>query len=123
MRDGKFEFVVTTVQPGKASVGSGYLKATAQGQFVVVKLTVRNIGDRQQMFAGSAQKMTDQQGRELSTDTMAGIYLDSDNFLAEINPGNSVQGTLVFDIPKDAVPTTLELHDSVFSGGVTVRLS
>ncbi|WP_241249828.1 DUF4352 domain-containing protein [Rhodococcus sp. X156] len=123
VRDGKFEFVVNAVQPGTPTVGSEPLQTTAQGQFVVVKLSVRNIGDRQQIFNQSAQKLIDQQGRELSTSTVAGAYLDSNNFLAEINPGNSVDGTIVFDIPKDAVPTTLELHDSVFSGGVKVQLS
>ena len=30
---------------------------------------------------------------------------------------------VVFDIPVDAVPAALELHDSAFSGGVTVALS
>jgi hypothetical protein len=39
-----------------------------------------------------------------------------------INPGNAVTGKVVFDIPKGAKLTTLELHDSAFSGGVTVTL-
>ncbi len=43
-------------------------------------------------------------------------------FLNEINPGNTVKGMLVFDMPKDAKPTSIELHDSPFSGGVTLRL-
>jgi hypothetical protein len=38
-------------------------------------------------------------------------------------PGNSLTGTVVFDIPVDAVPASLELHDSLFSGGVTVTLT
>jgi hypothetical protein len=46
---------------------------------------------------------------------------DNDVFLKEINPGNSVKGTLVFDMPKDAKPATIEMHDSRFSGGVVVR--
>jgi hypothetical protein len=28
----------------------------------------------------------------------------------------------VFDVPADAVPASVELHDSAFSGGVTVTL-
>ena len=31
-------------------------------------------------------------------------------------------GVAVLDIPADAVPTSIELHDSMFSGGVTVAL-
>jgi hypothetical protein len=40
----------------------------------------------------------------------------------EINPGNVLKGIVVFDIPRNAEPTSLELHDSMFSGGVTVSL-
>lgn len=123
VRDGKFEFVVTAVDPGKSTIGTAPLDRTAQGQFVLVHISVRNIGSKQQMFDQSSQKMIDQQGRQLSPDTTSGIYVDPNNFLAQINPGNSVQGVLVFDIPKDATPTKLELHDSPFSGGVTVQLN
>ncbi|TQC41590.1 DUF4352 domain-containing protein [Rhodococcus sp. WS4] len=123
VRDGKFEFTVTAVDPGISTIGTEPLTSTAQGQFVLVHLTVRNIGDQQQMFDQSAQKMIDQQDRQLSSNAGDAIYVDSQNFLAEINPGNSVDGVVVFDIPKDSLPTKLELHDSVFSGGVTVQLS
>jgi hypothetical protein len=34
-----------------------------------------------------------------------------------------VTGVLVFDIPKDGRITSLELHDSPFSGGVTVDVA
>ncbi len=44
-------------------------------------------------------------------------------FLNEINPGNQVNGIIVFDVPKDVQPTRIELHDSLFSGGVTVPLA
>jgi hypothetical protein len=48
---------------------------------------------------------------------------DSSTFLNEINPGNSAKGKLIFDVPKSAELTALELHDSPFSGGVEVGLS
>jgi hypothetical protein len=35
--------------------------------------------------------------------------------LYEINPGNAVDGTVVFDVPKDTKIAQLELHDSPFS--------
>jgi len=121
VRDGEFEFTVTAVDPGKSTIGTGSISKTAQGQFVLVHVTVRNIGN-QQYFDESSQKMIDQQGRQLSPDTTAGVYVDPNNFLAQINPVNSVEGLLVYDIPNDAVPTKLQLHDSPFSGGVTVQL-
>lgn len=122
VRDGKFEFTVTAVEPGVPSIGSAPLSQDAQGQFVVVRITVSNIGDQAQTFDQSSQKLVDARGRELSSDPTAGIYLDDQNFLAQVNPGNSVQGVVVFDVPADAVPASLELHDSFLSGGVTITL-
>ncbi|WP_203792655.1 DUF4352 domain-containing protein [Actinoplanes couchii] len=57
-------------------------------------------------------------------DSSAAIYANEDGqvLFEEINPGNSVKGKLVFDIPADKKLTSLELHDSMFSGGVTVAL-
>jgi hypothetical protein len=34
----------------------------------------------------------------------------------------TVDGIVVFDVPADVTLTSLELHDSAFSGGVTVGL-
>lgn len=123
VRDGKFEFTVTGVEPGVAEVGDEYFSEQAQGQFVLVRLTVSNIGDEAQTLFGDNQTLVDDQGREHSANTTAGIYLDdNDTFVNEINPGNTVEGTIVFDIPADAVPVSIELHDSAFSGGVSVSL-
>jgi hypothetical protein len=121
VRDGKLEFTVTSIEPGVASVGSDAFGQKAQGQFVLMHLTIKNIGDKAQYFDGSSQKAFDAQGREFSADSGAAIYLeDSNSFLNEINPGNTVTGTVVFDMPLDAAIAKLELHDSPFSGGVDV---
>ena len=121
VRDGKFEFTVTSIEPGVPSVGSDAFGQKAQGQFVLIHLTIKNIGDKAQYFDGSSQKAFDAQGREFSADSAAAIYLsDSNSFLNEINPGNAVAGTVVFDMPLDAKIAKVELHDSPFSGGVDV---
>ena len=123
VRDGKFEFMVTKVKPGVATVGDSMLGKKAQGQFVLVSITVANIGDEPQTLVGDAQKLFDTQGRKFSVDTEAAVYLaDSNSIFEEINPGNSVKGTLLFDIPDGVKPARLELHDSPFSGGVDVGL-
>ncbi|MFC7878712.1 DUF4352 domain-containing protein [Isoptericola sp. NPDC057391] len=123
VRDGKFEFTVTKLEDGVQEVGDEILGEKAQGQFVLVHMTVENIGDEAQYFDGSSQSLVDTKGRTHSADSEAGIYLDESNsFLNEINPGNKVDGVVVFDIPKNATPATLELHDSMFSGGVEVAV-
>jgi hypothetical protein len=75
------------------------------------------------MFGGSSQKLKDAAGRTYDADSGSAIYLtDSNSFLKDINPGNRVSGTVVFDVPKGTKLADLELHDSMFSGGVTVPL-
>lgn len=126
VRDGKFEFVVKTVQPGLDEVGDNpYLREKAQGQFVIVTLSVQNIGDRAQGFSPSNQKLIDTQGRSFESDSSAQIALgDSDiPVWDDINPGNAVDVSLVYDMPAGAAPARIELHDSMFSGGVTVALT
>lgn len=124
VRDGKFEFVVSKVDCGKSTLGSGGLTKKAQGQFCLVALTVTNVGNESQYLDASSQKAMDAQGRQFSPDTAAAIYLgdQGNTFLNQINPGNKVDGQLVFDVPKDVKITKLQLHDSPFSGGVSVAL-
>ncbi|WP_263121067.1 DUF4352 domain-containing protein [Cellulomonas sp. RIT-PI-Y] len=121
--DGTFSFVVTGVETGVAQVGGEYLTSQAQGQYTLVHLTVTNTGSEPQYMFASSQEATDAQGRTFSVDSTATIYAgETDAWASEINPGNQITGTLVFDIPADATLSTVTLHDSPFSGGVTVRL-
>jgi hypothetical protein len=123
-RDGKFSFTVTKVKKGVRRVGDQYFGQTAQGQFVLINVTVRNIGNEARTFDSSSQKLTDAQGRDFDADGAATIAMgeQSNAFLKDINPGNGVKGILIFDVPKGVKLTKLELHDSMFSGGVTVPL-
>ena len=124
-RDGKFEFTVASVECGKPSVGTNeYLTKQAQGQFCLVNVTVKNIGSEAQTFDSSSQYLYDAANSKFSADGTASLYANpqGSTFLNQINPGNSVSGILVFDVPKDKTPVTAELHDSTFSGGVKVTL-
>jgi hypothetical protein len=124
VRDGKFEFTVTDVDCSKSALGNEYLNSKAQGKYCLVEVTVKNIGDAPQMFSGSTQKAYDAKGAEFTNDGGAEFYANDNNqtFLNEVNPGNHVKGKVVFDVPQSTTLTTLELHDSFFSGGVQVSL-
>ncbi|NUS73197.1 MAG: DUF4352 domain-containing protein [Corynebacteriales bacterium] len=124
VRDGKFEFTVNEVNCGVSQVGTEYLNATAQGQYCLVNITTKNIGDVPQTFFDSNQYGYGPNGEKFSTDSTASIYSNADTtlWMNEINPGNSLTGVIVFDIPKDGSIKTLELHDSAFSGGVSVQV-
>jgi hypothetical protein len=124
--DGKFQFTVTSIQCGKPSVSSpdGYITKTAQGQYCLLNITANNIGDQSQTLDSSSQYLYDSSNKKYSSDSEASIDISpTDNtFFNPINPGNTVSGTVVFDIPKGVTPTVAELHDSAFSGGVKVSL-
>lgn len=123
--DGKFEFTVTSVECGKASVGANqYLTKTAQGQYCLLNVSVKNIGDQAQSLVSSNQYLLNASGQKYSADDTATLYNapNGTSWYNDINPGNSVTGAIVFDIPKDQAPATAELHDSAFSGGVKVNL-
>jgi hypothetical protein len=123
VRDGKLEFTVTKIETGVAEIGDEFFGKKAQGQFLLLHVKVENIGDEAQTFFGENFTALDADDREFSADTEAAIYLDESNsFINEINPGNTAEGIVVFDVPKDTKITTLELHDSFFSGGVTVKV-
>ncbi|MEU8055226.1 DUF4352 domain-containing protein [Microbispora bryophytorum] len=125
VKDGKFAFKVTKVEKGLPQVGEGFTVSKAQGQYVLIHLTVKNIGDEAQMFSDSAQKLIDAKGRTFDADSGAAALglTDSNAFLNNINPGNAVNGILLFDVPKDIKLKAVELHDSIFSDGVTVSLA
>lgn len=125
--DGKFRFVVTSFKCGLSKVGNEYLSQTAQGQFCVANLSVTNIGDEPQTFLADNQRAY--VGKtEYTSDSEAATYYasqqgrDGGDWIRDINPGNTLKGSVLFDVPQGAGPDHLVLHDSAFSNGVTVTL-
>jgi len=122
VRDGKFAFVATSVDQSK-TVGdpsNQFETVTAQGEFLNVHLTVRNIGDQSQSFFAANQKL--QIGEdEFSADDAAAMWTQSAN--VSINPGNSIQAVVSFDVPPNTPEGgLLTVHDSLFSGGAQISL-
>lgn len=122
--DGDFQFVVNGVDCGETTIGNEYLNTQAQGQFCMVDLTISNVGSEAQSFLGDNATLFNAQGQQFSANSEAAIYLDNASSLyEEINPGNTLTSKVVFDVPVGMVPSSIELHDSMFSGGVTVALA
>ena len=121
--DGDFSFVVSGVDCSLTEIGNEYFGTKAQGQFCVVSVAVTNIGDTPGTFFGDNTTLLNAQGQQFAADIEAAIYLEeSASLLEEINPGNTLNSKVVFDVPAGTTPTAIELHDSAFSGGVTVSL-
>lgn len=125
VRDGQFEFTVTGVERVGNTVGEDFLAETAQGEFIIVRVDVTNIGDEPQMLDSSSQTLINEQGQELAPSSALFVLEDAQRtFLENINPGNSVTGApLLFDVAPGTVLDSIELHDSLLSGGVTVDLT
>ena len=122
VRDGKFAFVVTSIDSSTVAgdPSNQFMREEAQGVFVNVHMTVTNIGDRPQTFFADNQKLIIE-GREYSAHTMAAVWTGASN--VEVNPGNSIAAVVSFDVPNPPEGpkiNAVELHDSAFSGGVTV---
>jgi hypothetical protein len=124
VRDGKFEFTVTGVDCSKNTLGTDPVSTQATGVFCLVNVSVANIGDQAQTLDSTSQYGYDAAGKKYSTDTEAAFYLENagSTLFEQLNPGTSVDGVLIFDVPAGTQLTKLELHDSMLSGGVTVNL-
>ncbi len=122
--DGDFQFTVKGIECGKKSVGTADFGKKAQGEYCFVNLSVKNVGNKAGTFFGDNQKVFNAQGQEYAADTEAAIYVDdSKSFLEDINPGNTLTGLIIFDVPKGTSPVKIELHSTLFSKGVTVDLT
>jgi hypothetical protein len=112
---------------GVPSVGPDGFGETAQGQFCLVNVTVMNVGKSPEVFNDFTPKAYDANGTELSPNSGAGVWVNkggaSSTFLQSINPGNTVRGTLIFDVPKGTTLSSIVLHESEFTAGVKVPLS
>ena len=121
VRDGNFSFVITGVERVDAVADPEFpeIRKAAQGEYVIVKMTVTNIGAEPQTFFASFNTLSD--GTTVyQSDDEAWIYLG--NTLADLNPGDSVDTAVVFDVPRGTEVKSIELHDGPFSDGVTVGL-
>ena len=125
VRDGKFEFVVTSVSCGHKSIGVGPVSAKAKGRFCLVDLSVENVGSSGQLLLDSVQRGFDSEGESYTPDSGAGVIANAglSILISTIDPGRKVTGTIVFDVPNEVEITKLELHDSAFSRGATVTLA
>jgi hypothetical protein len=114
VRDGNFAFVVKTVDLSQPKVGN----RTAEGVFVVVHMTVKNIGDDFRTVYCQNQKIKDLAGRTYDDAINVGAEEDS----IAIKPGKRVDVTCAFDVPVGTLTAVVEVHDRAYSTGAAVRI-
>jgi hypothetical protein len=122
--DGQFTFTAQNLDCGETVVGPDYLEERAQGVFCLLQVRVENTGDQAQSLFADNQLLIDRDGTQYRSSDMATIVHSdgSQTIFSEINPGNAVEGTIVFDVPPGVEIIKAQFHDSAFSGGVQVHL-
>lgn len=125
VRDATFEFVVTGVErPGKTFPGKSHTTLTAQGEFVIVRVDVTNIGDDARRLDCQCQYLLNDRGQAISPSTAILSTTDALKYVQLIEPASTVIGApVVFDVARGTKIVNIELHGSSTSPGVQVRLS
>ncbi|WP_054951800.1 DUF4352 domain-containing protein [Flaviflexus massiliensis] len=113
INNGEFDITVTSYEAGLATVESGYFQEEATGQYVRVFVTVTNTSNEAHYFFASSHKLIDDQSRQ-HTDSSDAIFMDDALSAEEINPGVTVEGYLLYDIPADATVTEIQFGASGF---------
>ncbi len=117
--DGPLTFSVTGVESGTTVTDSAneFLTKDAQGEFIVVRLTVQNTSPDPGQFLGTFQKLN-AGGQAYTIDDEATFYVGGG--LVDIPPGGQVDVGLAYDVPPGTVPESVELHADPMSPGVVL---
>jgi hypothetical protein len=120
VRDGQFAFVVRSVKPG-----AWHGDPRPIGEFVIVTVSVRDIGDTPRAFFAHNQQLIDTQLHTYPADVVAAIAMNpqrDEALVRDLAPGRDADVQIPFDVPIGTDPATLVLRDSLPSGGVKVGL-
>ena len=86
----------------QSSVGSQNFGNTADGIFVIVDLTIENVGTESKDISSSFFKILDSNNRVFESDNEAWVYLDDNILFKQIQPGLPTKGQAIFDVPKNS---------------------
>ena len=106
----RLEARVTRVQTGLKKVGNAYSDARAQGQYVTITVSVRNVGKKPDSLMSVLVTLNDNKDSSYDQDVQAEVWANfggGKSALANVNPGSTAKNVYVFDIPKNVKPTTV----------------
>jgi hypothetical protein len=120
--DGPLTFTVNGVESGPTitSTENEFLSKDAQGEFIVVRLTVQNTGTDPGQFVGTFQKLN-AAGQQFTIDDEATFYVGGG--FVDIPAGAEAQVGLAYDVPPGTAPESIELHADPTSPGVVLPLA
>lgn len=126
-RDGDFAFVLQSSYCGNSAaraVGEGGFGESVPASAIECIFTIKVTDDEgtAQTFFDGNQYAYDSAGQQFSADNDGGTFLKGDQDDTQVNPGITITAKVPFQIPRGVKITRLVLHDSAFSGGVTVKV-
>jgi hypothetical protein len=125
-KDGDFAFVVKNVTCGSdadAIVSTQADETIPPGaQECLVTLSVTADKGSPQTFSTDAQHAYDPAGKEFDADENAGLYSLANGDGEQVNPGVTITAVVPFQISATDSLASVELHDSLLSGGVVVKI-
>lgn len=107
------QLTVTNVEDNVEKVGVSGLEETPQGKFVRIHIEVANTGNEELDVFSDNFKLIGAEGQEYSISDAS--FWDENAIVFEgVNPGNTLSGTIVFDIPADATAVKLTYTPGLF---------
>lgn len=109
----------------EVSDSTGYLKYSADGVYLVLDVSYKNISDKMETLDNSSFQITSGDSNYSPSSLLAN---DGDIFHDRLNPGIDKTGKIFFDIPENVATSedlTLKISSSIFSnsGSATVDLN
>jgi Protein of unknown function (DUF2510)/Domain of unknown function (DUF4352) len=118
--DGPLSFTLAGVETGSTvSSTEAPVEKTAQGEYIVVRMSVVNTGDAPAQFLGTLQKLN-AGGTTYNIDDEATFYVGGG--YVEIPPGGEALVGVAYDVPPGTVAESIELHFDPVSPGVQLPL-
>jgi len=100
---GHFEYTINAVR-FKKTIGDEFFSETADGIYMLVDLTIKNIDNKTRTLDNSLFAVTDKNGVQFdySSDGSTALELSGGKtlFLKDCHPGIATKGTLVFEVPE-----------------------
>jgi len=128
---GNFAFRVNSVNCGETTISwvyGGVIRyySTALGKFCRLNMTVQNIGDYKDSISIWDQYLYNSKGQQWSYDSgatsNAAKYLYGSPLVESMNPGISITGDIIYDVPSDQSPATVVIDGGLFGSTKTIRL-
>jgi hypothetical protein len=123
-KDGKFEFTATELLRGPtlARLGLTDRPATPNVEYVVIRLRVHNISDATKLYSVNAQQLT-AGGVRYNADGLAAVALPNNHPTQDIAKGDTLDTTVIFDVPVGMTADALVVHDTAGSPGASITLT